>query len=108
MTPLSPTDWKLIFDGESISLDPSIGNRSFARKSHYWIRRNKVRWDDRWSQDEIDAVRFHERLVKENYYASEKQNATSRAGKAPKDQPAQVKAGKSRRGFWWKPWEWWS
>ena len=38
VTPLSPTDWELIFDGESISLDPSIGNWSFDCKSHYWIR----------------------------------------------------------------------
>ncbi|PYT79987.1 MAG: hypothetical protein DMG40_13935 [Acidobacteria bacterium] len=36
VTPLSPTDWKLIFDGRSISLDPS--NWSFPCKSHYWIR----------------------------------------------------------------------
>jgi hypothetical protein len=26
VTPLSPTDWKLIFDGKTVSLDPSIGN----------------------------------------------------------------------------------
>ena len=25
-TPLSPTDWTLIYDGDTISLDPSIGN----------------------------------------------------------------------------------
>jgi Family of unknown function (DUF6527) len=30
VTPLSPTDWTLIFDGKSITLDPSIGNWSFA------------------------------------------------------------------------------
>lgn len=28
-TPLSPTDWKLIFDGKTVSLDPSIGNWGF-------------------------------------------------------------------------------
>jgi hypothetical protein len=44
ITPLSPTDWKLIFDGKSISLDPSIGNWNFACQSHYWIRRNRVIW----------------------------------------------------------------
>jgi len=26
VTPLSPTDWNLIFNGKTISLDPSIGN----------------------------------------------------------------------------------
>jgi hypothetical protein len=42
VTPLSPTDWKLIFDGDTVSLDPSIGNWSFPCQSHYWIRRNNV------------------------------------------------------------------
>jgi len=37
VTPISRIGWKLIFDGESISLDPSIGNWSFPCKSHYWI-----------------------------------------------------------------------
>jgi hypothetical protein len=37
VTPLTPTDWKLIFDGKTVSLDPSIGSWSFPCKSHYWI-----------------------------------------------------------------------
>ena len=57
VTPIRPTDWKLIFDGKTISLDPSIGNWSFACKSHYWIRNNKVRWAAPWSKEEIDAGR---------------------------------------------------
>jgi hypothetical protein len=44
ITPLSPTDWKLYFDGENVSLEPSIGNWSFPCRSHYWIRGGKVRW----------------------------------------------------------------
>ena len=44
VTPLSPTDWKLIFDGESVSLEPSIGNWSFPCQSHYWITGGKIRW----------------------------------------------------------------
>lgn len=37
---LSPTDWKLTFDGETISLYPSVGNWQFPCRSHYWIRKN--------------------------------------------------------------------
>ena len=44
VTPLSPKDWELLFDGESISLFPSIGNWSFECRSHYWIKNNKVVW----------------------------------------------------------------
>jgi hypothetical protein len=68
VTPLSPTDWKLIFDGKSISLYPSIGNWNFACQSHYWIERNRVKWARRWSRKEIDAVRSHDKLVKEKYF----------------------------------------
>jgi hypothetical protein len=44
VTPLSPTDWKLLFDGETVSLEPSIGNQRFPCKSHYWIRESKAVW----------------------------------------------------------------
>ncbi len=44
VTPLSRSGWKLTFDGESISLDPSIGNRALPCRSHYWIERNQVVW----------------------------------------------------------------
>ena len=42
VTPLSPDDWQLKYDGETISLYPSIGNWDFQCQSHYWIRRNKI------------------------------------------------------------------
>src|ERR1700686_1232920 len=58
--PLSPPDWGLSFDGQSISLDPSIGNWSFSCKSHYWIRRNKVIWAPRWSEKQIQGGRAHD------------------------------------------------
>jgi hypothetical protein len=70
VTPLSPTDWKLIFDGVSISLDPSIGNWGFDCKSHYFIRRNKVIWAPQWSSKKIDAGRSHDAVAKERYFDS--------------------------------------
>jgi hypothetical protein len=42
VTPISPTGWRLMFDGETVSLDPSVGNWGFKCRSHYWVRRNKV------------------------------------------------------------------
>jgi hypothetical protein len=68
VTPLSPTDWTLIFDGQSISLDPSIGNWSFNCQSHYWIKHNRVVWAPRWSRREIQAGRASDRLAKERYF----------------------------------------
>ena len=53
VTPLSPNDWKLTFNGESIALHPSIGNWSFPCRSHYWIRRNCVEWAPLWTDEEV-------------------------------------------------------
>ena len=68
VTPISPTGWKLIYNGESVSLYPSIGNWSFDCKSHYWIRENRVLWADKWSSSEIEEVRKNEKLEREKYY----------------------------------------
>jgi hypothetical protein len=64
VTPLSPTDWQLTFDGETVSLTPSVGNWSFDCQSHYWIRRNVVKWAEQMSQDEIRAVRYRDEADK--------------------------------------------
>jgi hypothetical protein len=64
-TPLSPTDWKLIFDGESVSLKPSIGNWSFDCQSHYWIEEGRIRWAPRLSRAKIDRLREVDRQAKE-------------------------------------------
>lgn len=72
ITPLSPTDWKLSFDGESISLSPSIGNWSFDCQSHYWIKNNGVVWCRQWSKKEINTGRRQDYLRKKRYYSKKK------------------------------------
>lgn len=42
VTPFSPRDWNMTFDGEAVSLSPSIGNWKFRCRSHYFIRRGHV------------------------------------------------------------------
>ncbi|RZK25167.1 MAG: hypothetical protein EOO43_06215, partial [Flavobacterium sp.] len=52
ITPFHPiVGWKLIFDGASITLRPSIGNWNFPCQSHYFITDNEIihcvdRWDE--------------------------------------------------------------
>jgi hypothetical protein len=72
VTPLSPTDWKLTFNGNSVSLYPSIGNWSFDCKSHYWIIENEVRLDDIWNDKEIELGRKFYKSIKMKYYKSRK------------------------------------
>lgn len=71
VTPFSPTDWKMTFDGKSISLYPSIGNWNFECKSHYWIKKSKVEWSGSWSDDQISKGREADKSVKEKYYTPE-------------------------------------
>ena len=68
VTPLSPTDWKLTYDGVSISLHPSIGNWSFEGQSHYWVEKSKVTWGDQWSRKRIAKGRARDRRTKKAYY----------------------------------------
>lgn len=68
-TPLTPTDWSLTFDGETVSLNPSIGSWSLPCRSHYWIRRSRVQWAGRWSEKRITAARAADEAAKRKYYS---------------------------------------
>ncbi len=65
VTPLSPKDWKLTFDGETISLHPSIGNWKLKCRSHYWIRNNMVVWAADWDKEQIETRKPKKRSGKE-------------------------------------------
>lgn len=69
VTPLSPIRWQLTFDGESISLHPSIGNSNYACRSHYWIRQNRVVWAAPMSNAMIAEARAVDAVVTARYYA---------------------------------------
>lgn len=82
VTPLDPKEWKLIYDGESVSLSPSIGNWSTTCKSHYWITNNTVRWSNHWTADQIAINRNVDRSTKMQYFNS-KENKTESIGNPP-------------------------
>lgn len=68
VTPLSPTDWELTFNGKTVSLSPSIGNWNFECKSHYFITRSKIRHAKRWKEWEIDQGRKEDHDKKREYF----------------------------------------
>jgi len=70
VTPLSPVDWTLIYDGTAITLHPSIGNWGFACQSHYWIRGDSVIWAGRWSKRRIEAAKLAARRAEREYFDS--------------------------------------
>lgn len=69
VTPLTPTDWRMTYNGETVSLNPSVGSWNLPCKSHYWIEENEVVWAKRWSNEQIEFGRSAEKLAKEKYYA---------------------------------------
>jgi hypothetical protein len=75
VTPLSPTDWKLTFDGETISLYPSIGNWNFKCQSHYWIKNDEVEWAPKWTRGQIERGRRFEEQEKKEYYKRKKRRS---------------------------------
>ena len=56
VTPLGPAEWRLTYDGKTVSLAPSIGNWSFACRSHYWIEEGRVRSARGFSTQEVALV----------------------------------------------------
>jgi hypothetical protein len=101
VTPISPTDWKLIFDGQTISLHPSVGNWSLPCQSHYWIRRDRVEWAPRWSRSQIEGARARDRAEKREYFESSvgtTQDAASATGPTRQEQ----------KGLWSKVRGWFS
>jgi hypothetical protein len=77
ITPFTPTDWRMTFDGETISLHPSIGNWSFPCRSHYIIKGGKVVWAGDMSVEAIEAGRVRDRIAKSRQYKEESVHLSS-------------------------------
>ena len=101
VTPLSPTDWELTFNGDSVSLKPSIGNWSFKCRSHYWIRWNRVQWARTWSDAEIARVRDLDVGRKEEYYHQEGRHRAADDGAAEAEARAPEPL-RSKGLQWWR------
>lgn len=91
VTPFTPTDWWMTFDG-AVSIHPSIGNWSFECRSHYWIKANSVKWSGDMEQWQIEAGRARDKQAKARHYSRvethqqaipEIQQATTPASKDP-------------------------
>lgn len=67
-TRLSPRDWMMVYDGETVWLDPSVGNWSFPCQSHYWLTRGNISWAPQWSREQIEEGRSLDRLRRARYH----------------------------------------
>jgi hypothetical protein len=96
VTPFTPTDWKITFDGETISLRPSIGNWTLKCRSHYVIERGKVIEAGPWRDEQVEAELRRDRAAKARFYGQSRKV----------ERPIQPALPKATPGFWRRVWEW--
>jgi len=93
VTPLTPTDWRMTYDGETVSLQPSIGNWQLECRSHYVINRGRVVEAGSWTQKQVLAEQARDKRAKAAHYG------TAAAGQAGAGASAPVETVEER-GLW--------
>ena len=105
VTPLAPTEWKLTFDGKTISLYPSVGNHDFPCKSHYWIEKNVVEWAPQWSEREVAEGRAKETAARKKYLeALEPVTTAPSPSMAPQPEDPSVSVAPPTLSLWQRAW----
>ncbi len=89
VTPLTPVDWAVIYDGQSISLYPSIGRWDAPCRSHYWIQKNRVVWSAKWSREKVDTLKRHEVALRDDYFGLAHHDPLQAGGDKPDQGPEQ-------------------
>lgn len=100
VTPFTPTDWKMTYDGETISLWPSIGSWDLPCRSHYVIERGKVITARPWAEEEIAAERRRDRMAKARHYETVENPG------AVETEPISTKSSKEAPRLWSKIKQW--
>jgi hypothetical protein len=70
VTPIKPAKYALTYNGETVSLWPSVGSWQKPCKSHYVIRDSTVVWYPEWSDREIARGRARDDAELRDYYKS--------------------------------------
>jgi len=69
VTPLSPAQWVLTFDG-TVSIRPSIGNWALPCQSHYVIDHGRIRWARAFTRDEVQRNRESDHQILDAAHAA--------------------------------------
>jgi len=104
VTPLTPTDWWLTFDGESISLWPSVGNWNLPCRSHYIIKGNRVIEAGPLGKDKIDAEQKRDKLAKAKFYSNAETTPIRQSNQL--ESSAEVSTRDLQKGFLARLWRW--
>jgi hypothetical protein len=94
VTPFTPTDWKMTFDGETISLWPSVGNWTLRCRSHYVIDHGRALQGGSWSDAQVAAERNRDKAAKDRYFG------TSQTTETPKEPPVPAPSAGEATNWW--------
>jgi hypothetical protein len=108
ITPLTPTDWSLRMDGNVVTLHPSIGNWSYACRSHYLIRRSKVIWAGQMSQQQIEGGRAIDRAAKQAYFEAVNRKKALHSELPPNEGSSHTEAPGLLYSLWLALQRWWN
>jgi hypothetical protein len=109
ITPFTPTDWQMTFDGDAVSLHPSVGNWNQGCRSHYVIERNQVIEAGPWSRAQIEAERRRDKMAKSAYFAASADGSPAGRVSVPGSvaPPVPTSAnGQPARSTWSRFWTW--
>lgn len=87
ITPLSPARWAITYDGQTVSVWPSIGNWVLPCHSHYVIHKGRIRWSSSFTSAKIAFNRALDRRLLEEEVRPFPDPPTSPVPR--------------RRGLWW-------
>jgi hypothetical protein len=69
VTPFSPAQWQMSFNGDTVSLHPSVGNWNLRCQSHYVVRDGRVIEAPKWTKEDIEAGRQRDKDARTKYLA---------------------------------------
>ena len=78
VTPFAPAQWKMTFDGDAVSLHPSVGNWLLKCRSHYVLREGKVVDAAPWSENQIAAGIVQDRAARAAMFKAATRTTASR------------------------------
>lgn len=101
VTPLSPTDWNMTFDGVAVSLSPSVGSWNLKCRSHYFIRNGKVIVAGSWSKEQIESEHKRDKHAKARFYSTSQTESSTVTSPPPARHPTPQQENWSKKLARW-------
>ncbi|WP_020475856.1 DUF6527 family protein [Zavarzinella formosa] len=105
VTPLSLVAWWMTFDGESVSLWPSIGNWTLKCRSHYVIDHGNVLTAPPWNEAQVEAERRRDSAARTRHYGTPETGPPTPHSPPAQQVPAAPPPAATKRGWWARLWK---